>query len=122
MIMDFQNWYPSYCLKHTTALETRLLPSREQTKFLISTYHYFECFSENHTIVKASTLIGGVQMFNFLLRKGNTPPIKLPKKQLYNQKIPIMDSKMKDLKRLKPYIPVEHINRFWRTIYEWPTC
>lgn len=30
--------------------------------------------------------------------------MKLLKKQLYTQKIPIMNSKMKDLKRLKPYI------------------
>lgn len=104
MIMDFQNWYPSYYLKYTTALETRLLLSKEQTKFLISAYHYFECSTENHTTIKVSTFIGGLVMFHFPLRKGNTSSIKLPRKQLYTQKIPIMNSKMEDLKRLQPYI------------------
>lgn len=69
MTMDYQNWYYLYYLKYSTALETRLLPSREQKKFLISTYHYFECSAENYTTIKAPTFIGDLVMFHFPLGK-----------------------------------------------------
>lgn len=126
MIYDFQIWFPQFYIKTTNALECL---SRNKTfkqrrtieKFLISKYYYFECVSEKSGIIKASEFIDGIVSYHFKLRKNNTIPIQYPKTLVYDSSLPILESKMKDLKQLAKYIPEPALQSFWNFIFSLQT-
>lgn len=121
MIQDFQGWYKDYYYKIVSSIESRNLPTKEQEKFMVSKYHYFEVTSHAPRVLKASTYIDGIVLNHFPLRKMNVKQIALPTARLYQGKNPINAAKMDDLKKLKSYLTKEAQISFWNSIYEWPT-
>lgn len=126
MIYDYQMWFSQFYIKNTNALEClsrnkTLKQRRTIEKFLISKYHYFECVSEKCGIIKASEFIDGITSNHFKLRKNNAMPIQLPKTLVYTSSLPILKSKMKDLKQLAKYIPEPALQSFWNYIFSLQT-
>ncbi|GFU11743.1 hypothetical protein TNCV_2611321 [Trichonephila clavipes] len=78
MIKDYQKWFPVYYIKQTASLGTRMLSLKHQKKFLISTYHQFECSSDSFGTIAAYEFIDELICDHFRLRKGNSPDPKLP--------------------------------------------
>lgn len=40
MVKNYQKWFTTYYAKNTGAIETRMLSTNNQRKFLISSYHF----------------------------------------------------------------------------------
>jgi hypothetical protein len=96
-------------IKNTDAMEclTRKKSVKYHTieKFLISKYHYFECKSDQYGIIETSEYIDGITSYHFKLRKYNIIQMTLLESLVYRISLPIIHSKMKDLKQLIKYIP-----------------
>lgn len=86
-------------------------------KFLIFKYHYFECVFDQYGIIQASEYIDRITSYHFKLRKFNIIPMTLPQSLVYRTSLPILHSKMKDLKQLVKYIPQQALKSFWNTIF-----
>lgn len=122
MIYNYQQWFPTYYVKTTTSIESRGLPPKDRQKFLISSYHYFECSDQRPGTIVTSEFINSIVVSHFCLRKHNdTHPLQMPSTKLYQNKNPINIAKMEDLKKLKTFIPEEKLHPFWNDLYEWPT-
>lgn len=68
----------------------------------------------------AKYFIDGLESDTFRLRKTNViAPAVLPNEPMYAEVIPILETKMRDLKSLQQYIPSNH-SLFWEEIYKWP--
>lgn len=103
-----------------SSIETRNLPTRDQEKFMISKYHFFQVTSDAPGILKTSEYINELVHNHFPLRKAKVKQLELPTQPIYQGKIPINSSKMDDLKKLRPYITNGALE-FWNLIYQWPT-
>jgi len=63
-------------------------------------------------LLTESEFIDGIISNHFKLRKNNAMPIQLPKTLVYTSSLPILESKMKDLKQLAKYIPEPALQSF----------
>lgn len=116
VILDFQNWFPAFYYRNKKS-EPGNGPI---TNFTLSRYHYFEFKSNTPHVIQTKQFIGGLTKDYFRLRKGNRAPITLPTDILYRNKIPMLEAKITDLKKLSPYIP-NNCKTFWDDIFGWPT-
>jgi hypothetical protein len=56
-------------------------------------------------------------LITFQIGEKNAMPIQYLKKLIYNSKLSILKSEIKDLKKLAKYIPESILQSFWNNIY-----
>ena len=86
--------------------------------FSISTFFHFIFDNTRRGYIRASTTINGLYCHTFLigLQRGLVLP---PQKLAYpTGKVSIKSNKIKDLEKLKPYVPEEHLE-FYEEILKW---
>lgn len=115
-IIDFKGWWADFYKKQCVSKNSTV----PKTKFLISQYHYFTVNKSACGDVTCKTFINGKTEEKFTLRKNPNHKIFLPDKKAYTGKLPILSTKMEDIKKIMQYIPEEH-QEFWNEVLKLPT-
>lgn len=115
-IIDFKGWWGDFYKKQCVSKKS----SVPKEKFLISKYCYFNVNKTACGEVTCKTFINGTAEQKFVLRKNPKSQMLLPDKKAYKNKLPILSSKMEDIKKIMQYIPEEH-HEFWNEVLKLPT-
>lgn len=125
-ILNFDSWWPELYKKSCISEETSTSKVSQKNKqyFTPSLYQEFLYSSDETGIVKASLHIGGLVQHTFVLGK---PRLKTnfalnPAKAYPEDKVPINDKKIDDVRQLFKYVEhSEECQQFYLDILSWPT-
>lgn len=112
--INFKGWWGDFYKKHCVSSD------ESKMKFLISQYSYFNVNKTSTGEVTCKKFINISTDEKFQLRKNTANPLYLPKERAYSGKLPILASKMEDIKKCMKFIPHEH-KRFWNAVLKLPT-
>lgn len=123
-ITDYKTWWLDYYKRTCLSEETvgRAVPRDQKVHFNIQSFHQFIYASERRGCVVAQPFINSLVPHTFRLSHSRCPraPI-LPLAPAYPLgKVPINEKKLKDIRKLMPYIPEEE-HAFYEDILSWPT-
>lgn len=143
-VLDFKNWWPLYYKKTAESEESKILNHNKKLcnkrlmkskkcstsqsyrkldheMFKISTYHEFQFDSENPGVVTACEFIDGFTSRRYTFGHAKRSKVNPPTNKAYNSRIPILASKMDDLKKTLQYIPDSNKEFLSKIITKWPT-
>lgn len=104
-IIEFKGWWADFYKKQYVSKKSTV----PKTKFLSA------CGD-----ITCKTFINGKTEKKFTLRKNPNRKIFLPDKRAYTKKLPILSTKLDEIKNIMQYIPVEH-QEFWNEVLKLPT-
>lgn len=115
-IIDFKGWWGQFYKKQCLSSD----PSLPKMKFLISQYCYFNVNKNACGEVTCKNFINDQCHQTFILRKNTKEKLTLPITPAYTGKLPILSSKMSDIKKIVKFIPEDHLD-FWEEVQKLPT-
>lgn len=116
-ILNFKDWWPEHYKKMVSSED------RIKKKFGISEFHHFTFDEKKPGAVVASVHINSFDqyVFKLTLTKNKKRQVKLPTKKAYpTGKVPILESKIKDIKAVLPYVK-KNIGFYEEITQNWPT-
>lgn len=119
-ILDFQKWWPQFYKKTTASEESKKEKKGKREFFTVSVYHEFIFGKSRKGEVSASDFIDGIQRKTFQLISCKSDLVSLPTQRAYEEKKPIREEKINDLKKVLHYVPSEH-SWFYNELLQWPT-
>lgn len=119
-ILDFQKGWPQFYKKNTASEESKKEKKGKREFFTVSVYHEFIFEKSRKGEVSASYFIDGNQRKTFQLISCKSDLVSLPTQRAYEEKRPIREEKINDLKKVLHYVPSEH-SWFYNELLQWAT-
>lgn len=124
-VIDFKTWWPKYYKKNVVSLETskKEVPRAQKQLFTVSQFSHFIHKSDTPGYVVCSPFIKGLTSHTFQIhmpRSSERFPLKMPERIFHQEKVPILETKIKDISKVMSFIPEEY-REFYTSILAWPT-
>lgn len=122
MVIDYKSWWPTYYKKNCLSTDSygRAVPRDKKKSFTIASFMHFTHNSRKPGYVAARDFIDSVD-YEFQLSTTKTKPV-LPGQKAYPEgRIPINVKKMRDVQKLRPYLPDDDVvQSFYVELFDWP--